>query len=68
MQHTNNNGTFTTADALELNTIGDAIFAEWYPHHRPGDPVPAHLPLHVQREADELALRHRMAAARRRGR
>ena len=55
-----------TADILNLNAIGDAIFAEWFPHHRPGDPIPAHLPLHVQREADELAARHRLAETRRR--
>lgn len=67
MRLTINAATFTTADALELNAIGDAIFAEWFPNHRPGDPISAHLPLHIQRETDELTARHRMVAALRRG-
>ncbi|RUN75253.1 hypothetical protein EJC47_17070 [Sphingomonas sp. TF3] len=57
----------TTADMLALNAIGDAIFAEWFPNYRPGDPVPAMPPLHIMHEARELALRHRTVATRRRG-
>lgn len=67
MGNIDNGSHVTTADMLELNTIGDAIFAEWFPNHRPGDPVPAMPLLHVMHEARELALRHRMIAARRRG-
>jgi hypothetical protein len=57
----------TTADLLELKAIGDAIFDDWYPDHRPGDPVPVDPPAHILREAQELAWRHRMVVARRRG-
>lgn len=67
MGNTDNAATITTADVLELDAIGDAIFAEWFPNHRPGDPAPAMPPLHIMQEARELALRHRMVAARRRG-
>lgn len=66
MGNTDNAARITTADVLELNAIGDAIFAEWYPNHRPGDPVPATPPLPIIHEARELALRHRMVAGRRR--
>ncbi|WP_295560186.1 hypothetical protein [uncultured Sphingomonas sp.] len=65
MENTDNAARITTADVLELNAIGNAIFADWFPNHRPGDPVPAMPPLHIMREARELALRHRMVAARR---
>lgn len=65
MGTTGNAGTITAADILELNAIGDAIFAEWYPNHRPGDPVPQLPPEHVLQEAAELASRHRLAAAHR---
>ncbi|MGJ3626370.1 hypothetical protein AB5I41_04565 [Sphingomonas sp. MMS24-JH45] len=58
MMTTDNAATFTTADQLELCAIGDAIFAEWYPHHRPGDPMPAAIPLRLAREAQELAAKH----------
>ncbi len=57
--------TITAADMLDLNAIGDAIFADWFPNHRPGDAVPAMPPLHIMQEARELAFRHRMVAARR---
>jgi hypothetical protein len=67
MQNANDDATITTADALELNAIGDAIFAEWFPNHRPGDPVAPLPPSRVMKEASELAFRHRMVAARRRG-
>jgi hypothetical protein len=60
--------TITTADALALNAIGDAIFAEWYPHHRPGDPIPTMPPAHIMEEGRELALRHRMVAVGKRKR
>ena len=66
MQNTNGTGTFTTADAQELKAICEAIFAEWYPHHRPGDPIPPMPPIDLQREARELRLRHQLAEARRR--
>ncbi|MHA6722849.1 hypothetical protein [Sphingomonas sp. RS2018] len=59
--------TFSTLEALELKALGEAIFADWYPNHRPGDPVPTMPPAHIMNEARELALRHRMIAARRRG-
>ena len=62
-----NDVTLTTADAMALNAIGSAIFAEWYPHHRPGDPVPPHPPCRVTAEARELGLRHRMTQAKQRG-
>lgn len=59
MGNTDNAARITTADVLELNAIGDAIFAEWFPNHRPGVPVPAMPPLHIVHVARELALRHR---------
>lgn len=68
MTDINNAATITTAGVLALDAIGDAIFSEWYPNHRPGDPVPAMPPLHVMQEARGLALRHRIVAARRAGR
>ncbi len=52
--------------ALELKTIGEAIFAEWFPNHLPGDPVPPDPPPHILREADELARKHRLIEVRRR--
>jgi hypothetical protein len=67
MGTTNTAATIMTADILELNAIGDAIFAEWFPNYRPGDPVPPMPPAHIMQEARELAFRHRMIAARRRG-
>lgn len=54
----------TTADVLELNAIGDAIFSDWYPNHRLGEPVPTMPPLHIMLEAHELALRHRRSCRR----
>lgn len=65
MGNTESAAHITTADLRELNAIGDAIFADWYPNHRPGDRVPAMPPLFIMQEARELALRHRMVAARR---
>lgn len=66
MRKTEGAARITTADVLELNAIGDAIFADWYPNHRPGDRVSAMPPLFIMQEARELALRHRMVAAHRR--
>ena len=65
MGTTNIAETVTTADILELNTIGDAIFAEWFPNHRPGDPVPPMPPARIEHEARALALRHSLAWPRR---
>lgn len=59
--------TFMTSEMLEFNAIGDAMFADWYPHHRSGDPMPVLPPGHIMEEARELALQHRMVAARKRG-
>lgn len=67
MGTTNTAATITTADILELNAIGDAIFAEWFPNHRSGNPVPSMPPARIEYEARELAFRHRSIAARRRG-
>ncbi len=58
--------TISTADILELNAIGDAIFAEWYPDYRDGDPIPDMPPPHIMEEAAELAEKHRRIAARER--
>lgn len=66
MGNTKNAATIGKVDVLALNAIGDAIFDEWYPNHRTGDLVPVMPPLRVMQEASELALRHRMVAARRR--
>jgi hypothetical protein len=54
MGMTDNASGMTTADFLELNAIGEAIFAEWCPNHRTGDPVPPNPPLHGMRKAREL--------------
>jgi hypothetical protein len=62
MGNTENAATITAADVLALNAIGDAIFAEWFPNHRPGDPVPAMPPEGVMQEAREIACRHGMIA------
>lgn len=67
METTNTAATITTADILELNVIGDAIFAEWFPNHRPGEPAPPMPPARIEHEARQLAFRHRMIAACRRG-
>jgi hypothetical protein len=61
------NASFTAADLLGLKAMGEAIFTEWYPHWRDGDPVPALPPLNLANEARKLALQHRMVAARQRG-
>lgn len=52
-------------DARDLNRIGDAIFASWYPDHQPGDPTPTMPPAHVMREARALAARMRKPAGSR---
>lgn len=62
MAHKDTAATFGAADILELNAIGDAIFSEWYPRHRPGDPVPVLLPHHIELEARSIAIRHRKIA------
>ncbi|GGA62475.1 hypothetical protein [Sphingomonas psychrolutea] len=59
-------GPMKLADIVELSVIGDAMFHEWYPLWRTGDPIPARLPLHVQLEAHDLGMRHKHAAARNR--
>ena len=59
--------TISTVDLLELRAIGEAIFAEWYPDYREGDPIPEMPPPHIMQEIAELAEKHRALAARRRG-
>jgi hypothetical protein len=58
----NTAATITTADIRELNAIGDAIFAEWFPNHRPGDPIPSMPPQHLAFAANAVGLRHRPAS------
>jgi len=44
--------------AFDAKAIGEAIFSEWYPNWRDGDPVPVDPPAAVVAEARELARQH----------
>lgn len=48
----------STQPVLDAKAIGEAIFEEWYPNWRDGEPVPVDPPAAILAEARELARQH----------